>query len=182
MTVRGADYPRRKNDNYPTPPEVAKVLFDRIWFASTVYDPAAGAGHNILKVAKTKGYRPMSSDIIKGQDFVTRSRPLPDRTDIVTNPPYGDRRGSLSLAFIEKSLELTKAHKGKVAMLLPVDFDSGKTRQHVFGGHQAFAEKIILLDRIKWFKGKSGSTNHAWFIWNWKNTDVPTIKYARIEQ
>jgi hypothetical protein len=65
-------------------------------------------------------------------------------------------------------------------MLLPIDFDSGKTRRHVFQ-HPAFALKLVLLDRIKWFDGQSGSTNHCWCVWDWKHKGPPVIKYARIE-
>jgi hypothetical protein len=48
-------------------------------------------------------------------------------------------------------------------MLLRVDFDSGKTRTPPFRDCPAFAEKVVLLDRIMWFPGTVGpSMNHAW--------------------
>jgi hypothetical protein len=177
VTVRGADYVRRKNDDYPTPPEVIDVLFDNVSFTK-VLDPACGKLKRVVKAAERAGLVSYSSDIIYGANFF-ETEVLPFASDIVTNPPYGDRRGSLALRFIEHALELTKPGRNKIAMLLPIDFDSGKTRQHVFA-HRAFALKIVLLDRIRWFDGQSGSTNHAWFVWDWQHKGPPIIKYARI--
>lgn len=179
MTIRGADYPRRKNDNYPTPPEVSRVLFESVVFDDVVYDPACGRERKILKVAQRYGYSVAGSDIITGADFLEKPRTFTSNFSIVTNPPYGDRRGSMTLRFIEQSLVLTKPRDGRVAMLLPIDYDSGKTRSHVFQ-HPAFALKIVLLDRIRWFNDQSGSINHAWYLWSWDHKGAPIIKYARI--
>jgi len=181
MTIRGADYKRRKNDNYPTPPEVTEALLKNVTLGPTIFDPACGKQNRIVAVARHMGLRAYGKDIVTGQDFLTHDYQLSSKVSIVTNPPYGDRRGTLALKFIERALELTDEHDGKVAMLLPIDFDSGKTRQHVFKDHHAFAGKLVLLDRIKWFKNRAGSTNHAWYIWNWKNADPPIIRYTRVE-
>jgi hypothetical protein len=180
MTVRGADYERRKLDDYPTPPEVTRALFDNVKFGPTIFDPACGRRNRIVAVALNLGKRAYGKDIATGQDFLTHEYQLAKDVDITTNPPYGNRRGTLALQFIERALELTKPHRRRVAMLLPIDFDSGKTRAHVFQ-HPAFAMKLILLDRIRWFNGQSGSTNHAWFIWSWRHRGPAIIKYARIE-
>ena len=179
MTTRGADYERRKHDDYPTPPEVLDVLFEHVKFSS-VFDPACGNLKRIVKSAKRHGYEADGLDIIYGDDFLQPSYEYVS-CDIITNPPYGDRRGTLALRFIERSLELARRYRKRVAMLLPIDFDSGKTRSHVFQ-HPAFALKIVLLDRVKWFNGQAGSTNHAWYIWDWRHKGPPTIKYARIKQ
>jgi hypothetical protein len=179
MTVRGADYPRRPGDDYPTPPEAAEVIFHLVKFSELVFDPCCGRGRSILKVARRHGYSVKGRDIVDGHDFLDHVR-CPD-ADVVTNPPYGGRRGTLALKFIERALELTRGEY-KVAMLLPVDFDSARTRRHVFGDHPAFALKVVLLDRIKWFDGQSGSTNHAWYVWDWRHRGDPIIKYARIAE
>ena len=66
-----------------------------------------------------------------------------------------------------------------VAMLLPIDFDSAKTRVHLFGNCSAFAAKFVLLSRIRWFPGASSpSVNHAWFLWSRAHAGLPTIHYA----
>ena len=177
MTVRGADYPRRPNDDYPTPPEVLDVLFEHVRFRGPILDPACGKLKRVILAAERHGYTARGGDIVLGhRDFL---KTTDGSCDIVTNPPFGDRRGSLTLAFIEHALVLTAPAQRKVAMLLPVDFDSGKTRLHVFD-HPAFEQKLVLLDRIKWFNGKSGSLNHAWFVWNWRWLNMlPVIKYVR---
>jgi hypothetical protein len=180
MTTRGADYERRSHDDYPTPPEVLDVLFTHINLGPYIYDPACGKLKRVLKAAKRYGYEAIGTDIINGQDYLDACNTHTGTNDIVTNPPYGDRRGTLALRFIEMALAGTELRQARVAMLLPIDFDSGKTRRHVFE-HPAFACKLVLLDRIKWFDGQSGSTNHAWFIWDWKNQGPPIIRYARID-
>jgi hypothetical protein len=177
MTIRGADYLRRKHDDYPTPPEVLDVLFKRVKFRGRIVDPACGKLKRIIKAAERHGYRAGGSDIIYGTDFFDIH--YIGGHNVITNPPYGNRRGSTALHFIEHALAITKSFYGCVAMLLPIDFDSGKTRTHVFQ-HPAFALKLVLLDRIRWFNGQAGSTNHAWYIWNWRHKGPPTIKYARI--
>jgi hypothetical protein len=95
---------------------------------------------------------------------------------ICTNPPYGVS-GRLACQFIAHALELVPV----VAMLLRVDFDSGKTRTNLFRDCKTFDRKIVLLDRIVWFerKGAQGpSDNHCWLIWNVRHRGPPTIGYA----
>jgi hypothetical protein len=74
---------------------------------------------------------------------------------------------------------LTKTYHGVVAMLTRIDFDSAKTRQHLFEDHPAFAKKLVLRKRIRWIKNSTGSPseNHCWMIWDWKNNEPPTIAY-----
>lgn len=50
--------------------------------------------------------------------------------------------------------------------------------------------KITLLDRIWWFEPKIGlngkvngpSEDHAWYIWDWRNTGGRQMRYARAPQ
>jgi hypothetical protein len=114
-----------------------------------------------------------------GADFLSvTGPPMTGVTDIITNPPYGpSRRGELARAFIEHALQLPVR---RVSMLLPIDFDSAITRQHLFRFCPAFSGKTVLLNRIRWIPGSTGSpsTNHAWFTWDKENADAPTIRYA----
>lgn len=175
MTIRGANYPRREHDFYATPPETTRVLLDMIKFGPRVCDPARGNGA-IEKVLKEYGYQVSGSDLNKGYNFLTDRYLWPGR-DIVTNPPFGPG-GRTAMQFVTQAIEVTRKHKGKVAMLLPVDFDSGKTRMTIFGENQHFSRKIVLVNRIRWFNGKSGSINHAWFIWDHKHVGLPRLRYA----
>ena len=178
MTIRGADYPREPLDHYPTPREAVDVLFDNVELGPVIYDPACGPLKRIVRSAKRHGLLAAGHDVVNGHDFFDLK--FLKGMDVVTNPPYGDRRGLMTLRFIEHALDVTEGHRCRVAMLLPIDFDSGKTRRHVFE-HPAFALKLVLLDRIKWFNGKSGSTNHCWCVWSWKHRGAPIIRYARID-
>jgi len=179
VTVRGADYKRKKNDAYQTPPEAVAPLLATISFSERVCDPCSGKG-NILRVLKAKGHLVGGGDITRGYDFLLHKFRWPGH-DVVTNPPFGGRSGKTAVAFVKRALEVT-APEGKVAMLLPVDFDSGGSREIIFGMCPHFSAKIILLNRIRWFRNQSGSTNHAWYVWNHKsNQNPPIILYAKQE-
>lgn len=187
MTVRGADYNRRKLDDYPTPSEVTQALLMLWRCGKHVWEPAAGKRLMIANVLKSYGYQVCATDITNRNnsvDFLMTGENYDHMNgvpfNIVTNPPYGDRRGSLALRFIEHALKITREYDGQIAMLLPVDFDSGKTRDHVFGQCKAFSGKIVLLDRIRWFNNQAGSTNHAWYLWSWSHHGPPTIRYAKL--
>lgn len=177
MTVRGANYPRKENDFYSTPAETTRVLLDLVGFGDCVCDPACGQGA-IISVLQEYQYLAVGADLRDNYDFLKHPFRWPD-SDIVTNPPFGIG-GRTAVRFIERALEITKPHSGKVAMLLPVDFDSAATREHVFGQCPAFSTKIILLNRIRWFNNQAGSINHAWYVWQHDHAGrPPIIRYAR---
>jgi hypothetical protein len=176
MVMRGANYPRKPDEFYETPAETTRVLLDMIEFNKRrVVDPAFG-NLAILRVLNEYKYTTAGSDLAKGYNF------LADRfrwrnCDIVTNPPFGPG-GRTAVDFIARALDVTSLWDGKIAMLLPVDFDSGSTRYRLFGNCPVFAGKIVLTNRIRWFNGKSGSTNHAWFVWDRTHQGLPWLRYA----
>jgi hypothetical protein len=96
---------------------------------------------------------------------------------IVTNPPYG-KGGALAGKFIRHALK-TAPVGFKLAMLLPMAFDAGKTRVDVFRDCPTFAGKYVMLPRIRWEnlpQSDAGpSQNHAWFIWRWDHTGAPKM-------
>jgi hypothetical protein len=176
MSQRASGYDRRPNEDYPTPHWVTATLADLFGYlksrALQVWEPAAGAGA-LARALTAEGFRVIATR----DDFLKRTEPPPLTDAIVTNPPYGeDRRSDLACAFIRHALRLDVRI---VAMLLRVDFDSGKTRVDIFRDHPAFAGKIVLLDRIKWFEGPSApSDNHAWFLWDRQHRGRPWLDYA----
>jgi hypothetical protein len=177
MVLRGAAYPRSKNEFYETPAETTMALLKKIKFNYKVCDPACGRGA-IHKALVQEGYTIFGDDISRGYDFITK--PFPQSwygCDIVTNPPFGPG-GRTAVQFIERALEVTALWNGKVAMLLQADFDSAKTRQHIFRNCTAFAVKVVLLNRIRWFDNTSGSVNHCWFVWDHKNIWSPHLQYV----
>jgi hypothetical protein len=145
----------------------------------------------MVEALQMVGYHVTQSDIEPdiaggggGVDFLTTSALPLGCTGIVTNPPFGER-GVLALRFLEHALELTKPANGFVAMLLRVDYDSAKTRTHLFRDCPAFAKKVNLLDRIVWFadlppgvERAAPKENHSWYVWDHRHVGAPTIAYA----
>jgi hypothetical protein len=174
---RASGYARRPDEDYATPAWVARAIAPRLRKAGvkTVWESAGGAG-SLADALTVEGFDVVATT----DDFLQHTRP-PDRLvdAIVTNPPYGDdRRGALACRFIRHALGL---RVNVVAMLLRVDFDSGKSRVDLFRDNPDFAGKVVLLDRIKWFEGPSSpSDNHAWFTWHRRGhlSGSPRLAYA----
>jgi hypothetical protein len=167
MSQRHSGYARAAFDQYETPEWVTAALLPRIPKGSLIWEPACGSG----KMARVLNAH-YATDIQTGTDFLTCfSR---DADAIITNPPYG-----LATEFILRALALMEPEKGMVAMLLRTDFDHAKSRRRLFADHPAFAEKLVLTKRIRWFEDSklSSSFNHAWFIWDWRNARSPVISY-----
>ena len=136
--------------------------------------PADAKASPLVTTLRAEGFRVTAT----ADDFLTRTSLPHDRIDAVaTNPPFG-LGGKLACQFIAHALELVPV----VAMLTRIDFDSGKTRTHLFRDCRAFAGKIVLLDRVVWFEceGAPGpSENHRRCLWNKRHRGPPTISYAR---
>jgi hypothetical protein len=133
----------------------------------------------IVKAFRDHGFDAVGTDIAAGNDFLNGCIAPTTYDALVTNPPYGSG-GRIAQQFIDQALEFTRPKKGAVAMLLKVDFDSGKTRRHLFAACRAFVGKVVLTERIVWFEPAIAgpSDNHAWALWSWKHVGRPTIFYA----
>lgn len=205
MAQRESGYERIERDAYNTPPwptaaALHEIMGPRFRPGMTVWECAAGTGQMVAELER-HGLNVIPSDIHAPNDkpdlfggnrtfvgdFLDDARPfLPFEFDaIITNPPY-----KLAEQFVRKALELTKPTRGIVAMLLGVKFDSAKSRADIFDEHPAWGMKITLLDRIWWFEPKIGlngkvngpSEDHAWYIWDWRNTGGRHMRYARAPQ
>jgi hypothetical protein len=171
MAQRGSGYERKPNDAYYTDAWVTEALLPYIPSRIVaVWEPAAGQG-GIVDVLRNEKFAIRSSDLSQGYDFLDSSL---DVEAIITNPPY-----KLTKEFICHALARTQRLRGFVAMLLSTDYDHGKTRRHLFGGCPQFAKKLVLTKRIVWFRPviASPSSNHAWFMWDWRQKSMPTIAY-----
>lgn len=180
MSQRDSGYERKERDCYETPAWVTAALLPHLTPSQSIWEPACGSG-KMCDALKAGGHHVVGTDIDKGLDFLQATSPgggHPIVAAIITNPPY-----ALATEFIEHALKLMSEPRGplRVAMLLRTDFDHAKTRSHLFAEHQAFAKKLVLTRRIKWFEDSKGqpSFNHAWFIWDWKHSGPPTIAYGR---
>jgi hypothetical protein len=179
MSQRFSEHARRERDDYPTPSWVTETVIPHLKVAkvTSIWEPAAGDG-GMSNALDRAGFEVRATDVKSGIDFFdTAHKPVPA---VVTNPPYGIQ-GKLAERFIERALELTRPHKGVVAMLLKVDFDSGSTRRRFFADCPAWLTKLVLLKRIEWFKSQNGMTpseNHAWYVWSWRHDGPPRIAYG----
>ena len=184
-------FARIERDHYPTPSWVVGALAEHVDLAGLrVWECAAGDGRmaEALKIAgasvfasdiETCGYR---LDAVL--DFVAGQIPKTGRFDtIVTNPPFGNR-GKLAEQFIRTGLQQI-ADRPFLALLLPADFDSAKTRMPLFAGCPHFAGKIVLTKRVVWFtnpdpRRENPKENSAWFLWscNVIRGRLPIVLYA----
>jgi hypothetical protein len=175
VSQRVSGYERREGDSYETPAWVAQVVVPYLSkHALHVWCPADGPASKLALSLRQEGFKIVATN----DDFLAKtSLPHDGITAIVTNPPFG-QSGRLACQFIAHALELVPV----VAMLLRIDFDSGKTRTNLFRDCRAFAGKVVLLDRVVWFEREGAlgpSDNHAWFIWNAHHRGPPTISYAK---
>jgi hypothetical protein len=173
MSQRNSGYVRQPDDVYETPHWVTRAVVPYLRECCLhCWDPANGPASKIADALRDAGFRVVATN----NDFLTK-RAAPAGVDaIVTNPPYG-AGGKMASRFIEHAVELAPI----VAMLLRIDYDSGRTRTHLFRDNPAFAQKIVLLDRIVWFvklDAPGPSENHAWFVWDRQHRGPPTIAYA----
>jgi hypothetical protein len=176
MSQRISGYARIAHERYETHESwPVLALLTQLPNIDWAWDPADdGAGHLIATLHR-QGVKAVGS----GPDFLSMTEPpMAGVTDIITNPPLGpSRKGELARAFIEHALQLPVR---RVAMLLPIDFDSALSRQHLFRYCPAFSGKLVLLNRIRWVPGSTGSpsSNHRWMLWDQTNEDLPTIRYV----
>lgn len=181
MAQRNSGYDRKPRDCYETPEWVSKVILPFIPNTAEVWEPACASGKMSIAVNAT-----YSSDLVtdygtSGVNFLEQTLDFaPYATAIVTNPPFNREAEK----FIRHSLKLMgPVPHGFVAMLLPVDFDSAKTRRDIFAENPYFSTKIVLTSRIVWFrdpeKKNNPSSNHAWFVWRMdkRPSDLPNIVY-----
>jgi len=124
-------------------------------------------------VLRRNGFEVVETDAVNGDNFLD-FKSAGEATAIITNPPY-----NMAQEFIEHALDLMEPCRGMVAMLLRIDFDSAKTRAHLFADHPAWYKKVVFLKRVVWFPGeKSPSFNHAFYVWNWRHDGPATIAYG----
>lgn len=190
MAQRDSGFERISGDRYFTPvwaaQPVVDFITDRLFHPSDVIDPSAGAGHLLQPFIGSKSnVRGYDVDPDDSLGMVTLNRIVKRDTLlvplsvtlgalIIMNPPYGER-GKMAERFIRMAIG---SGASLIAALLPVDFDSAKTRASLFAQCPQFDAKIVLTTRIRWANvvqsSSSPSANHAWFIWdNARHTPSP---------
>ena len=128
-------YARVERDLCPTPNWVVSALAEHVDLRGlTVWEPACGDGRMAEALRLQGCARVYTSDIVDrgtGQDevldFLSAHMPKLARFDMsATNPPFG-QGGRQATAFIEVGLRRLPVG-ATLALLLPCDFDSAKTR------------------------------------------------------
>ena len=177
-----AGYVRIADDAYFTPPWCVHALLEHVKLPKAIWEPAVGDGA-IAKVLVKRGHDVYASDIkdygypgTRLMDFL-KPRVTIGHSAVVTNPPY-----ELAAEFVEEAINQTHIGEGMVCMLLRNEFDSAKSRLHLFDNH-VFAGKLVLTQRPHWTANRTASPRHnfAWFIWNWRNTDPARLHYQRTQ-
>jgi methylase of polypeptide subunit release factors len=181
MSQRESGYERKERDLYETPEWVTEALLPHLPTRPLeIWEPACGSG-KMSRVLGRSPHKVIATDIHDPEgiaiNFLDCPKPVAGPFDaIVTNPPY-----ELATEFIDQALKLQRQTDGRfVAMLLRTDFDHAKTRSRLFAGCPAFAKKVVLTKRIKWFEDSKGqpSFNHAWFIWDYDHCGPPVLAYG----
>jgi hypothetical protein len=190
-------YARVERDNYPTPSWVVDALAEHVDLRGRIVWEMACGGGQMSEALKAAGCaRVYSTDIVANGyadqggvlDFLSERTPLdlPRCDGTITNPPFGPR-GKTAEAFIERCLQLLAAgYTDLAALLLPHDFDSAKTRTHLFGNCPYFVGKITLRRRVKWFEypdqpRRNPKENSDWYLFERKlhnGPPPPFILYA----
>lgn len=172
---------RDPHDWYCEDAEPVESLFDHWKFKGLIYDPACGRG-NIPDIARRRGFPTIATDLIDrgydrlnctfdfvGEDF----RKDCGSENIVTNPPYGYRKG-ICEAFIRRALlRATRT----VAVLVPTGFLHSLTRNTFFRVKHPPTQICFLSKRPSMPPGvkiaelgkqafKGGKTNFVWIIWD----------------
>lgn len=195
MSQRNSEYARIERDAYQTPPHVTEYLLPHIpEEIGLIWEPAYGKGQMADVLARRGPVygtdidpacapcgEPVDFLLDNGEEFCRQIKMQTSkrRAGIITNPPYIH-----AAEFCRRALQLTEPHWGFVAMLLKTDFDHAVTRKDLFADHPAWAKRIVLTKRIRWFepvpgeKSSGPSENHAWFIWDWTQRGPATLAYA----
>jgi hypothetical protein len=191
MGKHDSGYERVDKDFYPTPGWVTGALCEYVdLLGKQVWECACGNGR-MSEPLKAAGAVVRSTDIedrgyagFDGRfDFLSAAEPLFSFDSIVTNPAWG-KDNRTAEAFVEIGLRRTEK-RGSLALLLPIDFDSGITRRKFFGDCPRFAGKLVLMRRVAWFSRTDGKReapkeNVAWYFWARDPQPAPpTVSYSR---
>lgn len=184
MTVVKSNYAPKANQFYETPTWAVEALLRVVEPKGELWEPSAG-NHRISDVLKQKTQctNVVTSDIVEYEkhhdfiyDFINGSMFRDKANWIITNPPYG-AGNRLAVRYAQLALE----RADNVALLLTAKFDFGKTRQNLFRNNPRFYGKINLMDRLSFFDNKTGTEDHAWYIWTKESNEFPRLFYEKMK-
>lgn len=185
---------RNKNDYYPTPKYICRLLGNKIPFNFPkeietesngdfvwtrpfyILEPADGS-RNISSHLESLGYHVVSNDLnVNGVDFLTYKPDFPVDC-IVTNPPF-----NLFDEFVEKALSITD----EVYMIGKLDFLSAHSRnkkgiwKHLKTLY-AFDRKVTYdVEELPEGKFKTGMLCSGWFHFSKKHNGPATLEIVDV--
>ena len=174
--MRGTgEFPRNKREYYGTPTWITRALLISEALPGRVWEPCAGDG-KMVDVLRRHDRQVVASDIeprgdgIEKRDFLATGSAPDGIAAIITNPPW-DTGGRLSTAIVRHALHLMTPCRGVVAMLVPLAWDTAKSRADLFMGPSYVAE-VCLLDRMQVMegtsldKGMTSTIQATWHVWD----------------
>lgn len=185
-------YERVENDFYPTEAACTNALInhlisiDYLNAGDSVLEPACGDGA-IVREFEKRGFGVVASDLhpqleeARTLDFLEHAFEdeewfVPEKTLIVTNPPYQVPWINL---FIERCIHYAKL--GCVtALLMRNEVDCAVRRRKYFEENPFYDRKLVLNWRPRWIPGSTGAPRHnyAWYVFSDMHTSrSPVIEY-----
>lgn len=176
---------RHPQDWYVEPEWCSERLFEVEPFSGRIWDPACGLGR-VLMGAEKAGHEVFGSDIARRSDYCDLHLQFeridrPYGRNIASNPPFGMAEDFLRLALIYAD--------GKVALLLPLTWLSGKQRSRMLET-TPLRRVYVLAPRpsmppgpvvVAGEKPGGGTKDFAWFIWEKGFHGAPEISFLRRE-
>lgn len=156
--------PRRKLDDYETPPDATGALVPFVALSGNLLEPCAGSGRMVRELKRLfPSLKIETADIKRGRDFMKRTAPF--KGHCFTNPPYG---GGKAEAFARQALKLCS---GKVGMLMQLDWLTGSRRANGIFLAGLKPELIVVIPwRVMFIEGNGKQIegqffNHCWVVW-----------------
>ncbi len=169
------EFPRSKGEYYGTPGWITRALLVSEVLPDRVWEPCAGDG-KMVDVLRQHERQVVASDIeprgegIEQRDFLAAGLAPEGVAAIITNPPW-DSGGRLSTTIVRHALQLMTPGRGLVAMLVPLAWDTAKSRRDLFM-QPSYVAEVCLLDRMQVMegtavdKGLTSTIQATWHVWD----------------
>lgn len=171
---------RSIQDHYSTPAPVVRLLLDHEAFEGSILEPCVGEARVIERILHERGNQDVVCFDIAGvgnerRDFFDISESY---DSILTNPPYNQHA-----AFI---LHAKKVARRKIALLMPLNYLTGKLRQSEIWDDDAFPlARVLVLNRGVNFLAEDPFADRiepsqlycAWFVFERTHSGPPQIAW-----
>lgn len=167
-------FKRNERDLYRTPYKAAVPLFNHLpQFGGAYYEPCAADG---LLISHFDGFMvcvgasdivPLSSGIRQRDIFELTRDDLNGAEMVITNPPW-------TREILHRIIERIRELKVPCWLL----FDAGWKHTKQSAPYMPYCSAVVSVGRVKWFGGKSGKDDCAWYRFEIEKTER-TLFYGR---